>query len=49
MPEDTRLPRASPDPTADLLARLREGVPQAFGEGKVYFDKTLLRAASCRR
>jgi hypothetical protein len=28
MPEDTKLPLASPDPAADLLGRLRDAAPQ---------------------
>jgi adenine-specific DNA-methyltransferase len=39
MSEDIKLPLASPDPAADLLAQLRAAAPQVFGEGKVDFDK----------
>ena len=39
MSENIKLPLASPDPAADLLAQLREAAPQVFGEGKVDFDK----------
>jgi hypothetical protein len=42
MPEDTKLPLASPDPAADLLARLREAAPHEFGEGGLDSEK-------CRR
>jgi adenine-specific DNA-methyltransferase len=43
MPEDTQLPLASADPSADLLAQLRAAAPLVFSEGKVNFDK--LKAA----
>ena len=43
MPEDTRLPLASPDPVADLVEQLRAAAPQVFSEGKVDFER--LRAA----
>jgi adenine-specific DNA-methyltransferase len=43
MPEDTQLPLASADPSADLLAQLRAAAPLVFSEGKVDFDK--LKAA----
>jgi len=39
MSEDTRLPLASPDPAADLLAKLREAAPQVFSEGELDFAK----------
>jgi hypothetical protein len=40
MPEDPRLPLASPDPAADLLARLREAA--VFSQDGLALDK-------CRR
>jgi adenine-specific DNA-methyltransferase len=43
MSEDTRLPLATPDPAADLVAQLRVAAPQAFSEGRLDFEK--LRAA----
>jgi adenine-specific DNA-methyltransferase len=43
MSEDTRLPLATPDPAADLLAQLRAAAPQAFSEGRLDLEK--LRAA----
>jgi len=39
MAEDTRLPLASPDPAADLVAQLRAAAPQMFSEGKIDFEK----------
>ena len=43
MPEDIKLPLASPDPSEDLLTQLRAAAPLVFSEGKVDFDK--LKAA----
>ena len=41
--DDIKMPLATPDLTAELLARLHEAVPRVFSEGKVDFDK--LKAA----
>ncbi|MCK4622976.1 MAG: site-specific DNA-methyltransferase [Desulfuromonadales bacterium] len=37
--KEIRLPLTSPDLTEELLAQLRESVPQVFSEGKVDFSK----------
>lgn len=37
--EDYKLPLTTPDPTRDVVERLRETAPHLFAEGKIDFDK----------